>query len=543
MTYNKPSTTPASYTAQGYLTLLQEIIEPLAQQYAESSWQLNITGDEVHATRTAELGEQLASIFADPDHFAVVRDIAGRDIDDQLLRRQYDLLYREFQAGQISAEAIKQITHLETELGQIYNNFRAVLDGNTCSDNELAAVLEHSDDSARCQRAWEASKQVGPSVAPKLLELVNVRNREAHRLGYSDYYCMAIELQELNPQHLAELLQQLDDLTRKPFAAFKKQLDQRLSQKFGIPIDQLHPAHYSDPFFQSAPAENAEIGKLFEDLPIEQICSQFYENIGMDVSDIMARSDLYEREGKCQHAFCTNIDRLQDIRILCNLRGTERWLSTMMHELGHAVYDKYIPQSLPFFVREPAHTLSTEAVAELMGRFTKSPIWLTKYSGIDRELVMQIGPQMQTNLRNELLVFTRWVLVMCEFERRLYAHPEADLNAVWWEIVAKYQMVTTPRSEADADWATKIHLSVAPAYYQNYILGEMMASQLLATLRGLGLSEEQIISSPETGRFLCNELFANGKSKHWDEALEQATGERLTAGYFAADLAGECQQA
>ncbi len=517
---------------------LQAIIQPLAQQYAESSWLLNLTGDEAQAARTAELGEQLASVFADPQHFAVVSELRAGEIEDELQRRQYELLYREFQAGQISPEAITQITQLETELGQIFNNFRAVLDGNACSDNELAAVLEHSDDPSRCQRAWEASKQIGPLVAPKLLELVNIRNREAVRLGFNDYYSMAIELQELEPQHLAELLEQLDELTREPYAQFKQQLDVKLSQKFGIPVEQLHPGHYGDPFFQSVPASDQQIGKAFEELPIEEICSGFYENIGMDVSDIMARSDLYERDGKCQHAFCTNIDRAQDIRILCNLRGTERWLSTMLHELGHAVYDKYIDQELPFFLREPAHTLSTEAVAELMGRFTKNTAWLSMYSGLEAELVQQIGPLLQAQLRQELLVFTRWVLVMCEFERRLYAHPEADLNRMWWEVVQKYQMVYTPRSEADADWATKIHLSIAPAYYQNYILGEMMASQLLADLRRQGLSDEQMISSPETGKYLCDGLFAAGKSVHWDELLEQITGERLSPAFFAIDLAG-----
>lgn len=536
MSYNTDTHAPAIYDVQGYLTLLQSLIEPLAQEYSESNWQLNLTGDETLAVRTAELGEQLASIFANPEHYAVVSDIRSRDIDDDLQRRQYELLYREFQAGQISAEAIKQITQLETELGQIYNNYRAVLDGNSCSDNELAAVLEHSSDPSRCQRAWEASKQIGPLVAPKLLELVSVRNREAHRLGFNDYYSMAIELQELDPEHLADILQQLDDLTRAPYIAYKQQLDKQLSRKFGISVDRLHPGHYGDPFFQSAPAENEEIGKAFEDVRIEEVCSQFYHNIGMDVSDIMARSDLYEREGKCQHAFCTNIDHAQDIRILCNLRGTERWLSTMLHELGHAVYDQYIPASLPFFLREPAHTLSTEAVAELMGRFTKSQGWLSRYSGIDPQQIEHIGPALQRQLRNELLVFTRWVLVMCEFERCLYAHPEADLNQVWWDIVQKYQMISTQRSESDADWATKIHLSIAPAYYQNYILGEMMASQLMAKLRRNGMSDDDIISSSQTGEFLINKLFALGKSKHWDDALEYATGELLNPAYFAEEL-------
>ena len=44
-----------------------------------------------------------------------------------------------------------------------------------------------------------------------------------------------------------------------------------------------------------------------------------------------------------------------------------------------------------------------------------------------------------------------------------------------------------PRAIGRGDWAAKIHLTVAPVYYHNYLLGQMTASQLEATLaRELG---------------------------------------------------------
>ena len=46
----------------------------------------------------------------------------------------------------------------------------------------------------------------------------------------------------------------------------------------------------------------------------------------MAVDDILARSDLYEKEGKNQHAYSFNIDRKQDIRILCNIVPNMRWM-------------------------------------------------------------------------------------------------------------------------------------------------------------------------------------------------------------------------
>ena len=84
----------------------------------------------------------------------------------------------------------------------------------------------------------------------------------------------------------------------------------------------------------------------------------------------------------------------------------------------------------------------------------------------------------------EMLVFTRWVLVMTNFERSLYADPESDLDARWWELVERYQLVTPPPGRSNPDWAAKIHVACAPVYYHTYLYGHIVASQLAATLSG-----------------------------------------------------------
>ena len=40
-----------------------------------------------------------------------------------------------------------------------------------------------------------------------------------------------------------------------------------------------------------------------------------------------------------------------------------------------------------------------------------------------------------------------------------------------------------PPGRAAPDWASKIHLAVAPVYYQSYLLGELLASQLDRAVR------------------------------------------------------------
>ena len=55
---------------------------------------------------------------------------------------------------------------------------------------------------------------------------------------------------------------------------------------------------------------------------------------------MIARSDLYEKPGKSPHAFCTDIDREGDVRVLANIVPNEYWMGTMLHELGHSVYSQ-----------------------------------------------------------------------------------------------------------------------------------------------------------------------------------------------------------
>ena len=85
-------------------------------------------------------------------------------------------------------------------------------------------------------------------------------------------------------------------------------------------------------------------------------------------------------------------------------------------------------------------------------------------------------------------------------------------------------------------WAAKAHLASAPVYYQNYLLGEMTASQLLATLRREVGAGAPLVGNPRVGEFLDRTIFKPGAAKPWNERLAEATGENLTPKFFLDDL-------
>jgi len=46
----------------------------------------------------------------------------------------------------------------------------------------------------------------------------------------------------------------------------------------------------------------------------------------MDIRDMVAKSDLFEKEGKNQHAYCIDVDNSGDVRVLCNIKDNEKWM-------------------------------------------------------------------------------------------------------------------------------------------------------------------------------------------------------------------------
>ncbi|MBA3430266.1 MAG: peptidase M3, partial [Actinobacteria bacterium] len=118
--------------------------------------------------------------------------------------------------------------------------------------------------------------------------------------------------------------------------------------------------------------------------------------------------------------------------------------------------------------------------------------------------------------------------------RALYEKPEGDLDSLWWDLVERFQFVARPPGRSAPDWAAKVHISAAPVYYHNYLLGEMLASQLRAAAERDG---GPLMDGRGTGEWLTKRLFSLGSSKRWDEVVVYSTGAQLSARHFAADLA------
>ena len=528
-----------------FLREYESKVIPLSKEAALAGFQASISGRDEDFNRSSGLQIQLNKITAEPGEFAKLKAFKlGGQIREPLLKRQLDIIYNSYLKNQIPISQMEAMVKLQTQIEQKFNTFRAQVDGKTMTDNGIEQILRTSSDSPQLETAWKASKEIGRLVAPDILQLVKLRNAAARQLGFANFQQIQLKLGEQDPQTIASLFDELDVLTRDGFVDLKKAIDGFLAARCGLEIEQLKPWHYQNRYFQEAPViYPVDLDAYYKDKDLVQICRAYYDGIGLKIDDIIARSDLFEKPGKYQHAFSSDIDRSGDARVLCSVKPDSYWMNTLLHEFGHSAYSKFNDPQLPWTLRDAAHAFTTEAVANLFGRFAASPSWLRDMALISAAEAQRIAIPSRDALRLQQMVFSRWAQVMFRFEKSMYENPEQDLNHRWWELVEKYQLLKMPAGRNEPDWASKIHIALYPCYYHNYLLGELLASQLLyhiagRVLKNADVENQSFTGRPEVGRYLIDSVFKPGMRWPWNEMIERATGERLTAKYYARQFVG-----
>jgi peptidyl-dipeptidase A len=518
-----------------------EKVEPLSRKVNLAYWKATITGKTADFERCAHLQVDLQRIYSDAHEFdEILRWKDDHSLTDEIDHRQVVLLHNAYLRNQIDPALNERITRLQSKIENQFNVFRANISGKSATSNDVLAVLKESNDSSLRRAAWEAGKEVGAVVRNDLVDLVQLRNQGASSLGFDHYHSMSMQLAEQDEQEIVQVFRELEELTREPFRVVKTDADRRLAMRFGIDAQDVRPWHYEDPFFQEAPrVYDVNLDAYYESQDIVELASRFFNGIGLEVDDIIGRSDLYEKPGKDQHAFCTDIDRKGDIRVLTNIKNDENWAGTLLHELGHAVYDRYIDPQLPYLLRQEAHIFTTEAIAMLFGRLSKNPEWIKDMIGIGDEEKERIADDLHKSLRLHQLIFARWSQVMFHFERELYSNPEQDLNRLWWDLAEKFQMLSRPDNPDFPHWAAKTHVVSAPVYYHNYLLGEVLASQLSHFIRkqpSKARHSGSFVGDVSVGDFLKEKIFAAGARYRWDRLVQTATGEELSPKYFVREF-------
>src|SRR3954447_21624628 len=197
-------------------------LAPVEMASSEAWWRLATTGTEEAQRELVRTGIEYNKLFADREEYELVKGwYEGRDaLESSILRRQVEILYKTFAGRQGDEEALRRIEELEAEANAIYSNHRGVVGNRKTSENELREILRVSNDSALRREAWEASKSVGLKVEGIVRELARLRNGLARAQGYENHHVRSLDLQEIDAEELARLMDDLEEATNEPFRKF-----------------------------------------------------------------------------------------------------------------------------------------------------------------------------------------------------------------------------------------------------------------------------------------------------------------------------------
>jgi len=508
----------------------------LFKKVADTDWEAMTTGTDEAFQRSADAKLEWAKYHSNKEIYEKIKDLRQKYKENMssIPARDAERMEQAYAQNQLPEDLQKKMLDMSSEIEKIFQTHRPKLDGKEYTNNDLLEMIANETDTAKRQKIWEALKQVGGEVDEKIIALAKVRNEAARQLGFKNYWEMQIVFQDYKPEELLKIFDELEKMTRPLFVKMKAELDAELSAKFGVPADQLMPWHYDNPFFQQAPPSKAvDPNDFYKDKTKEEIIDiavKYYKRIGLPYEKVLAKSDMYEREGKNQHAFSIDMDTQGDVRNLCNVKPTAEWMDTVLHEGGHGVYALGIDRNLPFILRDSAHIFTTEGVAMMFGAKARDPQWMIAFAGVEPRTARSAAQALKKQRIREQLIFCRWTIVMLNFEKALYENPDADLKTLWWDMVERYQLLKRPteRGKESADWASKPHFVIAPVYYHNYMMGELFASQLRATLGNR--------DNAAFGRRLQEKVFAPGQRYEWQEFVRRATGKPLSPEYFAKEL-------
>lgn len=498
-----------------------EKLEEIQHNLELSAWDFYTNSKEENLDKYTQVQEQMSDLYKDEDLYKKLKQIQEIGLEDKHLARQLKNLVKDFYNEIESGEELKELRDKENEIAQKYNSYIMELDGEKITPAEISVILETETNVDVRKKAYETLVKRGDEIAQDIVQLVQMRNDYAKIKGYDNYFNYMIEdTYEISPQKLEQLIKEVYSKIKDESTNIEQIRKAELAKAFSIAEEDLRDWHFG---LQTENNPTKAVSQyLSSKEQVVEICKMAYKNMGYDIENMGITLDLFPRENKNTHGFAFCIKPGEDARILANLTNNIRSIDTLLHELGHCVYDIGIDKDLPLLDRDCASSVMTEAIAMMMGD-------LVKTENILKDIVPNdILQDFKKELKKDEARFVSRSLQIIEFEKEMYKNPTQDLKKLWQEMKIKH-LYRNDKTELNNEWATIPHYLSHPGYYQNYFRAGLIKAQIYNTLiNNLGL----ITENSKTAQFLDNNIFKIGATLEEEELVEKLTGKPVSTTDF-----------
>ncbi|GAA4050288.1 M2 family metallopeptidase [Hymenobacter glaciei] len=564
-TAETPPPPPAQPAHIDYGAIADEFLRDYNAQYvqlytasSEAEWRSNtriVPGDTANAGATTRANQRMAAFTGSASNIQQLRDLLKHrdELNGLQIKQLETALYNAANNPQTVADVVKARIKAEAAQTEKLYGFDYKYAGKSVTTNDLDELLRKETNPAKRQQIWEASKTIGPTLKPGLLNLRDLRNQTVQALGYPDYFTYQASDYGLTRDEMMALVRKINTELRPLYRELHTYARYELAKKYGVKqVPDYLPAHWLPNRWGQDWGSMVDVKGLNLDAVLAKKGAEwqvkqgerFYQSLGFSPlpASFWDKSSLYPLPKnatykKNNHASAWHIDLNNDLRSLMSVEANTEWYETAHHELGHIFYyQSYTNPDVPPLLRQGANRAYHEAIGSMMGLAAKQKPFLAGLGLID--------PKVQTDqtqqLLKEALSYVTFIPfasgVVSEWENSFYADklPADQLNAKWWALCKQYQGMVPPttRGENYLDPATKTHINDDPAQYYDYALSYVILFQLHDHIARKILKQDPHATNyyghKEVGDFL-RDIMRPGASRDWRQVLKEKTGEDLSA--------------
>lgn len=435
------------------------------------------TRDEFYDQEIEFYNENIPLIEEQLDKFyhALLKSPFRAQIEEKYGKYLFELL--ETKAKTFSPEIVEDLikeNQLTTEYSKLIAAAQVDFDGQTYTLAQLAPFRQSKDRTKR-KAATETYFTYYADHEEELDriydELVKVRNKMAHTLGYDSfvelgYYRMmrtdynADDVKKYRDQVYQELVPLVTDLKKRQGKRLGiknlKYYDEALNFNTGNPLPQ------GDADWIISRAQT-----MYEELSPES--SEFF-NFMLEYNLM----DLLAKTGKESGGYCTSLPDYKAPFIFANFNGTQDDVEVMTHEAGHAFQSYQSKDIKPSQYVDP--TMESAEIHSMSMEFFTWP-WMKLFFGDQTE-------KFKFSHLSGTLEFIPYGVAVDEYQHWIYENPQAtprQRKETWRKIEKKYQ----PHLDFDGfeylenggKWTRQLHIFTSPFYYIDYTLAQICAFQ------------------------------------------------------------------
>ena len=489
---------------------IAKVVSEKSTHYMRLSWVQYTVGYDLGINKAYQ---EMVEIYKNKEYYDEIKCAYEGELSD-IDKRKCEIMLNAFEDYHLSdelRELDEKIERKTTELSQVLNTHRAVLDGKEISSTEIYQILNSSEDRELRKRAFLAQGQVNkPLIEAGFLELINLRKQYAKAYGAKNFVEYSLKKQDLSSEIFENWAEEL-----KEFLPTLKKMEKEYAEKY-LGFSDLKPWDSAYLSSKIAPQMNKKVDLTGFLKPIQEL----FAKLGIDISKDNTTYDVFPRKNKSEWGYNFPIESGVDSRILANVKDKFYEFGVLLHETGHSMHSFRL-NSEETILNMGVSGIISEGIANLFQGFLSEEIFFHDFFENELEETKENFALLKKWGRANKLRSIFRIL----FDQALYLtelNSIDDIHALYWKM-NKELLDDEPYADEPV-WANLIHHTTHPIYLHNYFMGDVTCDMLKAVFKEKNTIEKITEKPEEFGKFIYEEVIAPAGRYPYLELFKKISG-------------------